>query len=157
VSLLEQLAWTGATGALGRLRDSLRPHPLGQALPDQRAVAVATGLRGGLPALAGSEAEWYREQGAGSIGVVPLAQDLTRARRPVALDAPRRRLQPLLAEDFDRRPWGQAWPVRLQRPALLRGPELTEPGRPDPRPRVVQAAYEERVPADRRWDALWEE
>lgn len=145
MALIEQLAWSSAASALGRLWERILPGPLGRAMPEQAALAGAQGLRPGLAGLSGSEAAWYSDaQGVSTIGSVPLAQDLTSARRPVSTFVPHVGDQPLLARDFDQRPWGQAWPVPTSRPALLRGPELVEPGDPDPRPRTVQAEVDRR-------------
>jgi hypothetical protein len=155
--IAEQAAWTAATSALARLADRIRPTPMGERLAEQARIGA---LRGGTSGLAGSEADWYRdEQGRSTIGSLPLRQDITSARRPVAMfraGSPAADGQPLLARDFERRPWGPTpWGIATTRPALLRGPRLVEPTVATPPPRAVQSAYESASGPDASLEGLW--
>lgn len=155
--IAEQLAWTAAGSALARLFERIRPTRMGAALPEQARVGA---LRGGTSGLAGSEADWYRdEQGRSTIGSLPIVQDVTSARRPVSwfvAGDPGADGQPLLARDFERRPWGPTpWGIAMQRPALLRGPRLSEPTEATPPPRTVQAGAEAALGPDGALEGLW--
>jgi hypothetical protein len=156
--IADQIAWAAAGSALSRLMDRVRPTPMGRRLPEQTALAGA--LRGGASGLAGSEADWYRdEQGRSTIGWLPIVQDITSARRPVSWFVPGdpgADGQPLLARDFERRPWGPTpWGVKTTRPALLRPALLAEPTQPTPLPRTVQAGFERTRGPDAALEALW--
>lgn len=156
--IAEQIAWAATSSALARLMSRIRPTPMGRRLPEQTALAGM--LRGGTSGLAGSEAEWYRdEQGRSTIGYLRIVQDVTSARRPVSMFVPGdpgADGQPLLARDFERRPWGPTpWGIATTRPALLRGPLLAEPTAATPPPRQVQAGFETTSGPDAALEGLW--
>lgn len=123
-------------------------------LDAQTAIAqaqTARGLRVGLSGLSGSEADYAAGQATPDV----LVQDLTTARRPVAMFtpnlAPRYDTRPVR---LDRAPWGGD--QRARSPRVLAG-RLNPPTDRTPAARDVAAAYAETHPTDRRLADLFPE